>query len=721
MAHRQATPRAKARFQNVQLLKSETLGTGAYGSVYKAKCDDLLCAAKVIHTWLLQPVQAELHREHRLVQSRFSLECELLREITHPNIIQYLGLHNDPQTGGIVLLMELMDTSLRGFLDNKANKISYYVQISIAADVAIALSFLHSNNILHRDLSSNNILLHGQHRAKLSDFGMAKVAVECQRQAISNTMCPGTEVYMPPEAVDVRPRYTEKGDTFSLGVNIIQILTRKFPAPGERMKNVPTTDPRFPTAKCDVPERQRRHNHISEINPDDPLLAIALDCLKDKDNERPTAHVICDKLSQLKAMQEQTSDKHRHEREILKMQDTIDILRYENTDLRKDLRELRRNEATRKTQQDGETQQTQQTITARQLEIQRLREELSTAQSRIHEQQELISVKANAQRALEEGILDLHTLNQEQHCTLRYYKSIQPQVKSNTIKLKWMPAAKAPCKMTRETDPVVGGSMVYIRPGESKQIYAFNSISDTWQRLPDSPVEQTTLAIVNGSPVLVGGSFIDMLLRLRSKGKDKKFTKDFSPMPTKRSNSIALCLGSQLIVAGGQLDGRREKLTIIEVMDTETLKWSQVGNLPEALSASSATICGERVYISNGNSKVLTCSLHNLTRPQADTHQPSQSWSTIADMPTRESTLVTYKSRLLSVGGCDTERRPTAAVCMYRPKENDWIVIGTMTTARVSCFATALPDDRLLVVGGVTCQWGRASDSVEFGFVDYGL
>ena len=66
----------------------------------------------------------------------------------------------------------------------------------------IALSFLHSNGIVHRDLSSNNVLLMGNIRAKVTDFGMVKLGdLNPQATRYTLTMCPGTDVYMPPEAV----------------------------------------------------------------------------------------------------------------------------------------------------------------------------------------------------------------------------------------------------------------------------------------------------------------------------------------------------------------------------------------------------------------------------------------------------------------------------------------------------------------------------------------
>ena len=66
------------------------------------------------------------------------------------------------------------------------------------------------------------------------------------------TLCPGTMVYMSPEALKDRPVYTDKLDTFSLGVLCVQIMTRKFPDPGHRVIEV--DDARYPgTIEVRVP------------------------------------------------------------------------------------------------------------------------------------------------------------------------------------------------------------------------------------------------------------------------------------------------------------------------------------------------------------------------------------------------------------------------------------------------------------------------------------
>ena len=160
-------------FKTIQFFKDQTLGIGSYGKVCRAKCDDLICAAKLLHETLFDPALITLKREHRLPMWRFEQECEFLSTIRHPNIVQYLSVYRDPDTRLPVLLMELMDDSLTHFLESSPQPIPYHIQVNICHDITLALSFLHSNNIVHRDLSSNNVLLISSIRAKVTDFGMA--------------------------------------------------------------------------------------------------------------------------------------------------------------------------------------------------------------------------------------------------------------------------------------------------------------------------------------------------------------------------------------------------------------------------------------------------------------------------------------------------------------------------------------------------------------------
>ena len=304
----QPTPTSSTKNIDIQLFKDKTLGIGAYGKVCRARYGSLPCAAKIIHETLFDPdafKQIAPEKEHRLPFKRFKKEIEVLYNLRHPNVIQYLDVYQDPDTKLPILLMELMDCSLTHFLNHSLQQIPYHIQVNFCHDIALALAFLHANKIIHRDLSSNNVLLISSVRAKVTDFGMATFSVSEKMTQFSRTMCPGTDVYMPPEAVKEKPIYTEKIDCFSLGVLVVQILTQAYPAPRKRQETMDFSH-KGRKVMMIVPEVERRRNHIDLISSNHPLLVIALDCLNDLESDRPSAQEICEKVSSLKESAEYT-------------------------------------------------------------------------------------------------------------------------------------------------------------------------------------------------------------------------------------------------------------------------------------------------------------------------------------------------------------------------------------------------------------------------------
>ena len=285
-------------YQQVELLITEPLGIGSYGAVYKAICDDLHCAAKILHPTLFNPSNSGTTR----IMRKFEQECHILRMIRHPHIVQYLDTYQDPESRLPVLLMELMDESLTQFLDRSHEPLPYHTEVNLCHDITMALSYLHSNHIIHRDLSSNNVLLiAGSCRAKVTDFGMANLSDVNTDVNSHLTACPGTMAYMPPEAMENPPVYTHKLDSFSFGVLTVQITTRRFPHPGNHFMNI--NDPTIPYGRVLVPisEIERRRSHIDLIDPAHPLLPVALDCLMNRGRERPSCHELCSRMSTLKA------------------------------------------------------------------------------------------------------------------------------------------------------------------------------------------------------------------------------------------------------------------------------------------------------------------------------------------------------------------------------------------------------------------------------------
>ena len=110
---------------------------------------------------------------------------------------------------------------------------------------------------------------------------------------------------MSPEALDEAKTYTAKLDIFSFGVIVIQILTRQFPNPTDRFRLVSV--PQFEeTVRVLVPERDRREAHLNLISSTHSLKPLALQCLKKKENERPSALQLSERLSELKQSSQYT-------------------------------------------------------------------------------------------------------------------------------------------------------------------------------------------------------------------------------------------------------------------------------------------------------------------------------------------------------------------------------------------------------------------------------
>ena len=288
---------AQPQNQKVELIKTKSLGIGSCGAVYKAIYGDLPCAAKILHPTLFQFTAPETTS----VMQQFEQECRLLSAIKHPHIVQYLDTCRDPESGLPVLLMELMDESLTQFLKHNQEPLPYHTVVNLCHDIALALSYLHSNGILHRDLSSNNVLLIAGSRAKVTDFGMAKF-YDVNRTSL--TQCPGTLVYMPPEALSDSPVYTCKLDSFSFGVLCVQILTRQFPNPSNRVTRVESSQSPTGVVEVPVPEIERRKSHIHLIDPAHSLMQVVHCCLKDRDIERPSTQELCHYISELKVLPE---------------------------------------------------------------------------------------------------------------------------------------------------------------------------------------------------------------------------------------------------------------------------------------------------------------------------------------------------------------------------------------------------------------------------------
>ena len=322
-------------YECVRVRPSQDLGNGSHGFVCRAMLDQLPCAAKLLHATFFgthDPGQDNF-------AARFEQECQFLSNLKHPCIVQFLGLVREPHTLRPILLMELMDESLTKFLERLAGPLAYHVQVNLVQDTALALSYLHSNSIVHRDLSSNNVLLLAGCRAKVTDFGMSRI-VDANPRMTPLTQCPGTPAFMAPEALLAKPRYSDKLDVFSVGVLIIQIATRRYPTPGESKYERPFPESPTGVIEIPIPELERRQADINRITATHPLLPVALNCIKDKEGQRPSATELCRQLAALKEAPAYAESVQESQQAATGQQETrasLEAKERENEELRKQL------------------------------------------------------------------------------------------------------------------------------------------------------------------------------------------------------------------------------------------------------------------------------------------------------------------------------------------------------------------------------------------------
>ena len=274
------------------------IDAGSFGDVWKGIRSGSPCAVKVLHgVNLFLPLNGRVKSEK---QEKFESECQFLQRLDHTNIVRYLQRYIHPESGTPLLAMELMDENLTNFLvryrETFGNRLNECVQIKICKDVAKALNYLHGNCIVHRDLSSNNILLSGSTQivncrricAKVSDFGISRLIDSERFDKTLSTVAPGTKGYMPPESWKCDGKYDEKFDIFSYGVLVVQTITMLSPNPNDRVNSSGRI----------VPEVTRRRKHIIQLR-GHPMQDLALKCLQDNKDDRPAAGKVCQILQQL--------------------------------------------------------------------------------------------------------------------------------------------------------------------------------------------------------------------------------------------------------------------------------------------------------------------------------------------------------------------------------------------------------------------------------------
>ncbi|MDR2770661.1 MAG: protein kinase, partial [Clostridiales Family XIII bacterium] len=201
----------------------EKIGDGGMAVVYKGR-DRLL--NRFVAIKVLRP---EYTKDFAFVDS-FRRESQAAARLNHPNIVNVYDVGKEENIHYIV--MELVEGQTLSDLIDAEAPLDYRRAISIAKQIASALSMAHRNNIIHRDVKPHNILIMPDGSAKITDFGIARAVTDTTLVKGGGEGIMGSVHYFSPE--QARGGYVdEKSDIYSLGIVLYEMLTGKVPFDAE--------------------------------------------------------------------------------------------------------------------------------------------------------------------------------------------------------------------------------------------------------------------------------------------------------------------------------------------------------------------------------------------------------------------------------------------------------------------------------------------------------
>ncbi|MBR6095184.1 MAG: Stk1 family PASTA domain-containing Ser/Thr kinase [Lachnospiraceae bacterium] len=197
----------------------ESIGAGGMSDVYKAKDNKL-------NRFVALKVLKKEFSENKEFVSKFRTEAQAAAGLEHQNIVNVYDVGEED--GIYYIVMELVEgITLKRYIEKK-QRLSVKESVSIAIQISMGLEAAHNNQIVHRDIKPQNIMISKDGKVKVTDFGIAKAT--SSNTITSNVM--GSVHYASPE--QARGGFSDaKSDIYSLGITLFEMLTGRVPFNGE--------------------------------------------------------------------------------------------------------------------------------------------------------------------------------------------------------------------------------------------------------------------------------------------------------------------------------------------------------------------------------------------------------------------------------------------------------------------------------------------------------
>ncbi|MGZ4425453.1 MAG: protein kinase domain-containing protein [Gaiellaceae bacterium] len=227
----------------------EVVGHGGMSTVYKAH-DSLLernVALKVLH---------QQYNEDEDFVERFKHEARSVAQLQHPNIVTVID--RGEEDGRQYIVFEFIDGENLKELVVRKGRLDLRDALEIANEIAHGLAFAHDHGLVHRDVKPQNVLLNGDGRAKVTDFGIAR-SLDVDHGVTQTGTILGTSNYIAPEQASGQP-VDAHTDVYSLGIVLYEMLTGELPFPGESfvaiaMRHIQEPSPNVLDVRGDIPLR----------------------------------------------------------------------------------------------------------------------------------------------------------------------------------------------------------------------------------------------------------------------------------------------------------------------------------------------------------------------------------------------------------------------------------------------------------------------------------